>query len=163
MTARGSPGGVRPGRQSRRKGPRSLGAAPIRVLRRAAWLPIAVCMLLLTSHVARAGHLLLVAHERCAEHGELIHAEHAASPQRAADEASDGALAPTTAHQGQSASDSHEHCDALAIAHTPVSPGVAIDEVRLLDGYLLPWSLRPGVGERAVDVLFLAPKNSPPA
>ena len=152
-----------PVRVSRRRRPRF----PVRRGGRLAeWLSLAFVALLLVSHFARAGHLLLVAHERCAEHGELIHAdaEHAAgdaaahSPETASSNDGD-AVAPGSA---PSASD-HEHCDAVAISHRPQDVAVTVDDVRLLDGYLLPWSLRGDVGARNVELLLLAPKNSPPA
>lgn len=131
----------------------------------AAWLSLAFSTLLLVSHVARAGHLLLVAHERCAEHGELVHG----------DDEHGGTSSDTTARVGDAereeaapalgaerAPEGHDHCDALAIEHDPQPLAVAVDDVRLLDGYLLPWSLRPGVNDAAVELLLLAPKNSPP-
>jgi hypothetical protein len=132
---------------------------------RAAFGAVLLSISLLVMHMARLGHMLLVSHEVC-EHGALVHAHHDETARHA-----DPAAAPhggraleTCAAPGTPASDAgHEHCDPFSLKAISLAVSVPGVTPRLLDGELLPWSVRPSQGEQIIAILSLAPKNSPPA
>ncbi|TFH32908.1 MAG: hypothetical protein E4H00_00225 [Myxococcales bacterium] len=107
------------------------------------------------------GHMLLVEHSTCVEHGELVHNSeahaHASEGHRHADFA---AVHPTQSGDSEQA---HEHCalsfdrrDALASVDTSPVYRPRVDLVRdlgLTDAFVAPFAAR----------FRIAPKNSPPA
>jgi hypothetical protein len=109
---------------------------------------------LLLAQGPRLFHLLLVAHTTC-EHGELVH-----SPDRAqaAPAEHDRQVEVSAGHGG---SEGHDHCDPSALRHLPDRFELALVPPALL-AEAMPPSLRAAVGARAVPLLFLAPKCSPP-
>jgi hypothetical protein len=112
---------------------------------------------LVVAQIARLGHMMLVSHSVC-EHGALVHGHHA-EEHHAADRGRD-----PVATQGEAPADAdHEHCDAAGVKAVAVAVGPACVAPTLLDGELLPWSVRPRPDGRAIAILSLAPKNSPPA
>jgi hypothetical protein len=124
----------------------------------------ATSTLLLAAQLATLGHLLIVRHTICPEHGEAIHA---ASPSEAqALRASPAGLAsgPALDRGATPAEHADDHClarantrERFALLPTPdVTPG------SLLETATLP-SLSTVAVAPAVAVLFLAPKNSPPS
>lgn len=107
-------------------------------------------------------HVISVEHERCAEHGELIHAD--ASPRP---EAPLALYDEARLHAGERAAphDEHDHCLVLA----PSSPAVVgfthTDVIAALDESALP-DVRalPADAHALAEPLFrLAPKQGPPA
>ena len=111
---------------------------------------------LLVAQAARVGHLLFVSHSLC-EHGSLIHAGEVAPPHASASDREEAPVVdPGAAHPG------HEHCDPLGLKALAPAVGPACPDCTLLDGELLPWSVRPRPGERVISILLLAPKSSPP-
>ncbi len=118
-----------------------------------------VC-LYLGSQAATMAHVLLVPHERCAEHGEVVHGEAsrdasgvAASPRRTADRVS------TQARHEHSP---HEHCGAnveVREERDVVSTRVNHARIATTDAVRSPAS---NVA-RSVGILHVAPKSSPPA
>jgi hypothetical protein len=106
------------------------------------------------------GHMLLVEHTRCAEHGELVHGSEAHAHRSHAPSAAEGS-ATVEAHEA-GADDSHEHCLLCADrrATAAASAGSVVIDIRTRDA-------APGL--RTVHELAgppqhrIAPKNSPPA
>lgn len=99
---------------------------------------------LLVAQAARVGHLALVSHSLC-EHGALIHADEVAPAHAAAsDHEAPLGVDPGAAHPG------HEHCDPLGLKALAPAVGPACPDCTLLDGELLPWSVRPRPGERVI-------------
>jgi hypothetical protein len=107
-------------------------------------------------------HLLFVQHAMC-EHGELVDVSRGSPALRDAGEKSaaraDGPAALADTH---AASPGHEHCDALAVRHRPTEVGPTVLAASLL--WIEPVSTcGEGAERRAVPILSLAPKCSPPA
>jgi hypothetical protein len=106
----------------------------------------ATSTLLLAAQLLTLGHLLIVRHTICPEHGEAIHSSARSETQ---------ALPP--------AEHAHDHCLAQANARERFALLPAAD---LTIGPLLLAPLRPSLAAvaltPAVSVLLLAPKNSPP-
>jgi hypothetical protein len=109
-------------------------------------------------------HVATIEHARCAEHGEVVHADEASAAARLSARplaASDGL------HQGsqEEPHGDHEHCFVLAPAHPDVvserSPSLLVlrAKERPAEGvFTLPAPVPP-----AVALWRLAPKQSPPA
>jgi hypothetical protein len=123
----------------------------------------ATCYLLLTAQFLILGHLLVVRHSFCSEHGEAVHpgppglalATHLGC---------DGAATnPMVAGEAPSAEQGHEHCLAMATTRErfAVWPAtdLATEPVYLVASFPLWSKVDQAV---AVAVLRLAPKNSPP-
>jgi hypothetical protein len=121
---------------------------------------VALCILGQFSSLA---HSLLVHHDRCAEHGELIHtADHGAHA--AADSLAEPAAAPAfdTAPGTQSVADD-EHCTVLGHRREQVTPAVfATLVVHVADAG--PSAQAPCVAllVRSIAGYLIAPKTSPP-
>ena len=106
------------------------------------------------------GHMLLVEHTQCAEHGELVHGSEARAHRSHAPSSAEGS-ATVEAHEA-GADDSHEHCLLCADrrATAAASAGSVVVDIRTRDAAPAP---------RTVDELAgpprhqTAPKNSPPA
>jgi hypothetical protein len=107
---------------------------------------------------ARVGHMTLVAHDLCLEHGELTHAD----PH--ADHAGHGARADDDrmqASEDRSADENHDHCHGLV--HESAVPCVhGADAPALLSWQLVVWTPSAFVHARASRLYRLAPKTSPP-
>lgn len=119
-----------------------------------------VCALLglLVVQLAAVGHQLLIRHSMC-EHGAVVHADHEqhdAAPS-VVHTSSEPAVEP-----GARAEGSHEHCDPAGVRSSAVKIGAPLVPPTLLDGYLLPWSVRPQHARAPLAILSFAPKNSPP-
>jgi hypothetical protein len=125
----------------------------------------ATSTLLLAAQLLALGHLLIVHHTICPEHGETIHSglpsqaqALPAPPQRAT---SDAGL---TAHGTPPAEDAHDHC--LTGANTrerfALLPFLDVAPGPLLLAAPLPSRTSAAVAP-ALAVLRLAPKNSPPS
>lgn len=124
----------------------------------------AISALLLSAQLLALGHLLIVRHTICPEHGEMIHsgppgAVQAMRPTRegaAVDPALDGGAVPSE--------HAHDHCLALANPRERFAMLPALD---LMPGSLLVPTTGPTLSyvalAPAVAVLLLAPKNSPPS
>jgi hypothetical protein len=115
-------------------------------------LLIAIGLLLLQGPVLL--HLLLVPHATC-EHGELVEV----APQRRVAEARETPSSQPELKAGRSGG--HEHCDALAVRHrvSEVAPAIAGPSLLWIEPIASPGE-RPEM--RAVPLLSLAPKGSPP-
>jgi len=106
------------------------------------------------------GHMLLVEHSRCAEHGELVHGDahqHEADPGRQAESAVLDGLPDAGSDEA------HEHCSVLSDrrdAHVPIATagaGMRVPEAQ--DELSVPGAdIAPSTSR-----LQLAPKTSPPA
>ena len=110
---------------------------------------------------SNGGHMLLVEHSRCAEHGELVHSEGAHPRVAAAHTHGDSAAVHGTPDDGSD--EAHEHCalsvdrrDAplsivawmVSTRSTPAAPDLAVGDA---------------VAVARTVLLGLAPKTSPPA
>jgi hypothetical protein len=107
------------------------------------------------------GHMLLVEHSRCVEHGELVHNSQAHA--HVSEAHAHANLAAVHATQNGDSDEAHEHCvlsfdrrDGLAsvdasLVFTP--PVDAVGDVGLTDAFVAPLAAR----------FRIAPKNSPPA
>ena len=124
----------------------------------------ATSTLLLAAQLLTLGHLLIVRHTICPEHGEAIHSgspnETQALPltnEGATSDPSSGSGAPPAEH-------AHDHCLAQANTRERFALLPAADS---MPGPLLLAPPRPSLAAvaatPAVAVLRLAPKNSPPS
>jgi hypothetical protein len=128
----------------------------------------AISVLLLAAQILSIGHLLLVSHVTCPEHGDIIHAGqgHEDSPgQRAAWEDTLGRPSrPSIEGESLRAENVHDHCLICTSTHErfalipPASQRSASIEVAVS----LPSSSHAGPFA-PVDLIVLSPKNSPPA
>lgn len=119
-----------------------------------------VALAAVISQVLGLAHMVLISHQRC-EHGAVVHASASTSAHAHAPDApkvDDG----VAAQPGGGLEGDHEHCDPFAVTPAVVAAEPWCAELTLLDEALLPWSVRPSAGERAVALLLLAPKSSPP-
>jgi hypothetical protein len=118
-------------------------------------LLIALGLLLLQGPVLL--HLLLVPHITC-EHGELVEVAALAPGSRAAELREPPSAQPQIKAGGQSG---HEHCDALAMRHRvpDVAPAIACASLQWIEPIV---ACGERAGTRAVPILSLAPKGSPP-
>ena len=103
-------------------------------------------------------HLLLVPHVTC-EHGELIHVSRQARNEGGA------AVAPSSRSEAKAChakGAGHDHCDTLAVRHRISEVGPAVPSAML--SWIEPVTVSGERSEvRAVPLLSLAPKSSPPA
>lgn len=121
----------------------------------------------LAVHVLGIGHFALFAHSRC-EHGELVHGAHSHGPpsqaarseSRIVDAIHDDSVDPE-ATPGD-APDGHDHCEGTGITPILAAAAPACPSLTLLEAFEpLPVGQLPA-GVRAVALLSLAPKSSPP-
>jgi hypothetical protein len=128
----------------------------------------AFSVLLLAAQLVSVGHLLLVSHVTCPEHGDLIHAgqgHEASHGQRAAGQDALGRPSrPSIEGESPRAENVHDHCLICTSTHErfalipPASLRLASIEVSILR----PASSHAGPFA-PVDLIVLSPKNSPPA
>lgn len=107
-------------------------------------------------------HFVLVAHQLCAEHGELVHAEAGQAPAAHADE-SHAASSEARLVAAASESHAHDHCGVVISGHAHgvrlVSPRVCLHASSYLEAAL--GSARPG--HSSIALLAYAPKLAPPS
>ena len=123
----------------------------------------ATSTLLLAAQLATLGHLLIVRHTICPEHGEAIHA---ASPSAQALRASPEGLVSGPALGGGATP--AEHADDHCLARANTRERFALLPIpEAITGALLATATLPSRSSvavaPAVAVLLLAPKNSPPS
>ena len=120
--------------------------------------------LLLAAQLATLGHLSIVRHTICREHGEAIHSGSPGGAQALRPTHQVAPADPALAGGGQPAAHSHDHC--LAQAKTrerfALLPVPELIPAPLLVAATFP-SLAGVSMAPAVAVLLLAPKNSPPS
>jgi hypothetical protein len=124
--------------------------------RRPSLLGLLTAAVLLLGQAAGVVHMAAVQHQRCLEHGELVHA--AVRPNRA------DALAdrPTGMVAGDDEADRHEHC--LAAGCSRQGPAASLSSSgQTIDGARV--HVLPSARDLAVTAppLRFAPKTSPPA
>jgi hypothetical protein len=124
----------------------------------------ATSTLLLAAQLLTLGHLLIVRHTICPEHGEAIHSG-SPSEARALHRTHEGGVAdPALGGGAPPAEHAHDHC--LAQANTrerfALLPVPELIPAPLLVAATFP-SLAGVSMAPAVAVLLLAPKNSPPS
>ena len=121
---------------------------------------VSALLLLLTAAQALPSlHFVLVAHEVCPEHGEILHAEDGA-----ASHASDSTWRGPVATAGSELEHEHEHC---AVAVRPSSPELSGATLVCVASASLPIAQRLAAGARergrsSVKLLAYAPKLAPP-
>jgi len=119
-----------------------------------------MALLALVLQGSSGGHMLLVEHSRCAEHGELIHG---AAHQHEADQDRHAESAVLHGVPDPGSNEAHDHCSALTdrrdavvlngCADAGIRVAEAQDELSVLRRLIAPSTTR----------LRLAPKTSPPA
>ncbi|MEJ7729812.1 MAG: hypothetical protein WKG00_11390 [Polyangiaceae bacterium] len=131
-------------------------AGSVRAAMRQAGLLLSLSVLLVIQ-LAAMGHLVFVRHSLCG-HGAAVHDDHhgVAAPARVR------AGAEPAVRPGEPAEGSHEHCDPAGINPALIEATTYALPPTLLDGYLLPFSVRPSAGQGATSVLDFAPRSSPP-
>jgi hypothetical protein len=114
---------------------------------------------MLSSHVGRLAHMLLVEHVVC-EHGDLVDEGHHGSHDGAVADARAREVDATLDAESTDAAD-HDHCDVASILHR-VDLDVVVGVDSALLAYLQPLRLTAGAEVRLASPLDLAPKGSPP-
>ncbi|MBX7101014.1 MAG: hypothetical protein K1X89_25080 [Myxococcaceae bacterium] len=119
-------------------------------------------VLLVAGQLSSLAHFALVRHARCAEHGELVHAQGEGALTSAAPRASPGPAVQARALAEES--HGHDHC-VLGIARRsgaliPVQPALTLTAPHDAGVMTAPVSHPAGP---SVALLRLAPKSSPPA
>lgn len=110
--------------------------------------------------MAGLAHLLAVRHERCAEHGEVVHAGAEPSAHELA-ATHDERLASVRSAAGEAEHDDHEHCQAVSdrgATGAAGSPALACADVTAGDSI----AVAHAAPARACALYRLAPKISPP-
>ena len=118
-------------------------------------------MLVLCLQGSSGGHMLLVEHTRCAEHGELVHSGEAHHHDASAQVETGGLTFEGVSDEGSS--EAHEHC-ALSVDRRDVL-------VPIVEAEVSPCRIRASESVRPADRFAfvaakrfrIAPKNSPPA
>ena len=107
------------------------------------------------------GHLILVEHTRCAEHGDLVHGDGAHHR---------GAAEPANAHGpvlesplGQGSDDAHEHCVLCADRRDALAVVGQASQVARVTQTPEPFEALFADLRSGPERFRLAPKNSPPA
>jgi hypothetical protein len=119
----------------------------------------ALCGLFLTAQLLAFAHLAFVEHRTCATHGKLVHRARAAASVKSARPAV-GVARPASS----AADEDHDHCVCLApsrerVLHASAGPQASVS-VAAGWPHGIDVALAPA---RAIALLSLAPKNSPPA
>ena len=124
----------------------------------------ATSTLLLAAQLLTLGHLLIVRHTICPEHGEAIHSGSPSETQALRPSHEGATNAPALDGGAAPAEHAHDHC--LAQANTRERFAL-LPSADLTTGPLLLAPPRPSLAAvaatPAVAVLRLAPKNSPPS
>ena len=124
----------------------------------------AISTLLLAAQLATLGHLLIVRHTICPEHGEMIHSGLPSQAQTIRPPHQGSAADPALGGGAPPAEHAHDHCLARANPRERFALLPALDSMfgPLPAATKLPPRLAVAVAP-AVAVLRLAPKNSPPS
>jgi hypothetical protein len=117
-----------------------------------------LCLLAQTSVTA---HSLLVAHTRCAEHGEWIHAEREHAHERVS-LASTGSDAPALQASDVADVHGHDHCVLWSDRNEPVLVPTAALQLRHFAETPALLAFSSGNQNTPEDVCSFAPKTSPP-
>jgi hypothetical protein len=124
-----------------------------------------VLLLLVSGYLNAIAHFLVVEHERCDEHGQLVHGvhhEHDPSSKGVPAEAADS-RSLLGIRGSESPEHEHEHCRVSVVSGTHVAPSETIAIIR---NGVSAWSRRaddaPALESRTEDVCAFAPKTSPP-
>ena len=129
---------------------------------------VALASLLVVANLLSFWHQATVAHARCAEHGEIVHAGHAGAGELARDEriaarGEAGHADELTSRSWALEGDEHDHCqvcpatrESLRLSR-PVTPSAPLAAVAVAVA-LAPVS----IDASGVDVVRIAPKTSPP-
>jgi hypothetical protein len=104
------------------------------------------------------GHMLLVEHTRCAEHGEWIHG---GGHDRTAGEPVQSD--PVSFEHRRTSEEAHEHCAMSAERRDAASRVADASFVALLDGTPYRLLIEPTAFVSSADRFRVAPKTSPPA
>jgi hypothetical protein len=124
-----------------------------------------VLLLLVSGYLNAVAHFFFVKHERCDEHGQLVHSghhSHAPAGEHVQHEGPNSRLG-LGIRSSDFAEHEHEHCGVSLVSGTHVAPSEAIAIAR--DGFStwLRWAHdAPDLGCRTEDVCAFAPKTSPP-
>jgi hypothetical protein len=141
--------------------------APPHVRRHRSPLTAALALLCLFAQVWSGVHAAAVPHERCAEHGEVVHAgEHGRGPEAfdapLADELPGAAAAVADGEPRAAAEDEHDHCCVVSTRRqadtVPEVAAASRPPVELTHG-----ALSAGVIADARALYRVAPKASPPS
>jgi hypothetical protein len=120
-----------------------------------------VPLALLAGQLSALAHSMAVAHDRCPEHGELIHRA-AGSPAPAAGAEMTHGAQPVVVTMAAISSHGHEHCISFwsrrELAGPPLRPGVELAPPPALAARPID---APAPGGRSA-LLSFAPKTSPP-
>jgi hypothetical protein len=111
---------------------------------------------LLFTQLVQLSDLLLFPHYAC-EHGQLAHA-HASEPRPSAAPSSKGEAPRATTAQGEG---DHEHCTAAAVRNREMGVALHVPVATIL-GWIVDPPLVLGSPRRAISLLAVAPKASPP-
>jgi hypothetical protein len=122
------------------------------------WL---VPLALLAGQLSALAHSMAVAHDRCPEHGELVHRA-AAAPAPDAEAAASHGAQPAAITVAAIAGHGHEHCISFwarrELAGPPLRANIELTPPPALAARPID---APGLGGRSV-LLSFAPKTSPP-
>ena len=122
------------------------------------WL---VPLALLAGQLSALAHSMAVAHDRCPEHGELVHRA-AAAPALDAEAAASHGAQPAAITVAAIAGHGHEHCISFwarrELAGPPLRANIELTPPPALAARPID---APGLGGRSV-LLSFAPKTSPP-
>jgi hypothetical protein len=122
------------------------------------WL---IPLVLLAGQLSALAHSMAVAHDRCPEHGELIHRAAGSPAADAGAELAHGAQ-PAVLTMAAIAGHAHEHCISFwgrrELAGPPLRPSIELAPPPALAARPID---APGLGGRAA-LLSFAPKTSPP-
>lgn len=127
--------------------------------RQATWCVAVVC---LVAQLLGWGHLIAVEHARCAEHGEVIHVDRAAAPERLTQEHRGDERETSMADADRDDRHADDHCSWLAERRDVVlgvSAHVTCLPTAELASVTPPRSAPPAA---SIALLRLAPKLSPP-
>ncbi len=124
-------------------------------------------LLLLAAQILSLGHLMVVRHVTCPEHGDIIHAgqPHEASHALPSDDdAEDASSRPCIEGTGPRAEGVHDHCFICTSTHERFAllPPARQATSSIEAARPIPLSSESGPFT-TVDLIVLSPKNSPPA
>jgi hypothetical protein len=130
---------------------------------------LAVAALLVVANLVAYWHQATVVHARCAEHGELVHAESAGDDDHARVTASAPstevpvAVAALHSRTTDAAGDDHDHCDLCPLTREPLRLGAAVvAAARAPQAIATARAPAAGTVARTIDRVRFAPKTSPP-
>ncbi|MFI5308774.1 MAG: hypothetical protein ACHQ53_15560 [Polyangiales bacterium] len=120
-------------------------------------------LLTLSGQASSLGHLLLVRHVVCAEHGELLHGDEVAQGAAGARHTSLEDAARAALRQDVTAlpEHAHTHCAVVASRKSAIVAAGAARALSAIAG-VTPPSPRGAIPLRARAILLFAPKSSPP-